>query len=69
MNVLYDHQIWLMQRFGGISRYFIELMKNNWENFITGMKNDLCPNKIELKSGEYLMDVIKKLGLKIPRIK
>ncbi len=53
----------------GSPESFIELMKNNWENFITGMKNDLCPNKIELKSGEYLMDVIKKLGLKIPRIK
>ncbi len=27
MRVLYDHQIFAMQRFGGISRYFVELMK------------------------------------------
>ena len=28
MKVLYDHQIFTMQIYGGISRYFIELMKN-----------------------------------------
>jgi len=26
MNILYDHQIFGMQKFGGISRYFVELM-------------------------------------------
>lgn len=28
MNVLFDHQIFTMQRFGGISRYLVELIKN-----------------------------------------
>ncbi len=28
MNILYDHQIFLSQKFGGPSRYFIELSKN-----------------------------------------
>jgi len=27
MKILYDHQIFSMQKFGGISRYFIELIK------------------------------------------
>lgn len=39
---------------------FVELIKNNWDNFINGMKNDPCPNKIELKPGEFLADVIEK---------
>lgn len=50
MNVLYDHQIWLMQRFGGISRYFIELMKNSGGLFnysVTGVYS----------SNEYLKDM------------
>ena len=28
MNILYDHQTFSMQNYGGISRYFVELMKN-----------------------------------------
>lgn len=28
MNILYDNQIFTWQRFGGISRYFVELIKN-----------------------------------------
>lgn len=28
MKILYDYQTFLMQRFGGISRYFVELMNN-----------------------------------------
>jgi len=28
MKVLFDHQIFSIQKFGGISRYFVELMKN-----------------------------------------
>lgn len=27
MNILYDHQIFMLQRFGGISRYFFELLQ------------------------------------------
>jgi glycosyltransferase involved in cell wall biosynthesis len=29
MKILYDHQIFATQRFGGISRYFYELMRNS----------------------------------------
>ena len=29
MKVLYDNQIFMMQKIGGISRYFVELMKNS----------------------------------------
>jgi glycosyltransferase involved in cell wall biosynthesis len=32
MKVLYDHQIFVMQRYGGISRYFFELIKNINQN-------------------------------------
>ncbi len=31
MRILYDHQIFVAQRFGGISRYFNELKKLNRE--------------------------------------
>jgi glycosyltransferase involved in cell wall biosynthesis len=33
MEVLYDYQIFIAQRFGGISRYFCELMKNSTDLF------------------------------------
>lgn len=29
MNILYDHQVFFAQKFGGISRYFCELMKHS----------------------------------------
>ena len=28
MRILYDHQIFSIQKYGGISKYFCELMKN-----------------------------------------
>ena len=28
MKILYDHQILIMQKYGGISRYFYELVTN-----------------------------------------
>lgn len=42
MEVLYDHQIFSSQIYGGISRYFVELMKN-FEN------NDAIEYKLFLK--------------------
>src|SRR5882672_4792514 len=35
MRIVYDHQIFSMQHFGGISRYFFEVAKriNNFEGF------------------------------------
>ena len=32
MKILFDHQIFGAQRFGGISRYFVELAKNLIKN-------------------------------------
>ena len=32
MKVLYDHQIFSMQRYGGISRYYYELIKNIYKS-------------------------------------
>jgi len=37
----------------GSPKSFVELIRNNWDNFINGMKNDPCPHKIELKPGQY----------------
>ena len=53
----------------GSPQGFVDLIKKNWENFINGMKSDPCPNKIELKPGQYLKDVlgdIAKLMQKLP---
>ena len=53
----------------GSPKAFVELIKNNWDNFINGMKKDSCPNKIELKPRQYLKDVlddIAKLMQKLP---
>ena len=32
MNVLYDHQIFTMQKYGGVSRYFTEIISHIREN-------------------------------------
>lgn len=58
----YEMKEEMVQRYidRGSSKGFVELIKNNWDNFISGMKKDPCPNKIELKPGEFLADVIEK---------
>ncbi len=33
MKILYDHQIFLVQKYGGISKYFCELIKNSTFNY------------------------------------
>lgn len=40
---------------------FINMMKANWANFIEGMKKDPCPNKVVLKQGQYLSDVMPEI--------
>ena len=43
MKVLYDHQIFTWQKYGGISRYFYELMKhsnNLFEYDVSGIYSD-----------------------------
>ncbi len=37
MKVVYDHQIFSLQRYGGISRYFFELAKNLSESSVDGL--------------------------------
>lgn len=41
MKILYDYQTFETQRFGGISRYYYELIKNFGENKIWGIEWDL----------------------------
>jgi len=60
----------------GSPQSFVDLIKKNWDNFINSMKNDPCPNKVELKPGQYLKDVLgdivkmmEKLPETMPKIK
>lgn len=38
----------------GSPDHFVEMMNNNWDKFIIGMKEDRTPYHIELVSGEFL---------------
>jgi len=40
---------------------FVELLKKNWDNWMTELEEQTGCNKIELKSGQYLSDIITKL--------
>lgn len=52
-----------------ISRYinrgnddsFIELLNNNWEEFITDIENEKFPVKVELQQGQYMKDVLEHI--------
>lgn len=52
MKVLYDHQIFSWQKFGGISRYFVELMSNLPEDIDFN-------NSLVLSENEYLKNATK----------
>ena len=41
------------------------MMKANWNKFIDGMKQDPCPNKVVLKPGQYLDDVMPEIKQKL----
>ena len=64
MRILYDHQIFTYQRFGGISRYFAELMKcySNTEDID-------CLLGVEESSNESLINtgLTEKYAIKIPK--
>ncbi|MBW0434152.1 glycosyltransferase family 4 protein [Leptospira yasudae] len=51
MKVLYDHQIFSLQSFGGISRYFYEIMTGLEKNFRVDVKHSVL-----YSSNEYLKD-------------
>lgn len=50
MKVLYDHQIFTWQKFGGISRYFSELIRNSSNKFETVVSGIFSEN-------EYIQDL------------
>lgn len=64
MRVLYDHQIFHMQKFGGISRYFVELMSRL-------PKDVMFNNKIVFTENVYLRDADDRFskGIAIPQFR
>jgi glycosyltransferase involved in cell wall biosynthesis len=52
--VLFDHQIFSYQQFGGVSRYFAELMKN--------INPELWDVSLMFSNNEYLKEVDKKIS-------
>ncbi len=40
---------------------FVELLKSNWNNWMDELESQTGCNKVELKEGEYLSDIITKL--------
>jgi hypothetical protein len=42
----------------GSPQSFIDLLNNNWENWINEMDNQIGCEKIKLKKGEFLSDVL-----------
>lgn len=56
----YEMKDEMVQRYmlRGSGSGFVDLIRNNWDAFINGMKRDECPNKIELKPGQYLSDIL-----------
>ena len=77
MNIFYDYQIFSMQKFGGISRYFYRLCKNNqglWDFYVQAnyldnvyldeiSKNKKCRIKKDFIGKSYLLDRYNKIDL------
>ncbi len=49
----------------GNDKNFVEKIKENWDKFLEGIKNDKCPNKIEIQPGQYLSDVMPEIKQKM----
>jgi glycosyltransferase involved in cell wall biosynthesis len=60
ITVAYDPQIFLMQKRGGISRYFVELIKAFQQNPEIGINPVLINSKV---MNEYALSDLKKLGV------
>lgn len=41
----------------GNNEGFIQFISSNWDSFIDDIENEAFPIKVELKSGEYILDV------------
>lgn len=57
MKVLFDHQIFSYQRFGGVSKYFAEMLSNfpleTWETTTLFSNNEYVKNKDLFKSFQF----------------
>lgn len=64
MKILFDHQIFQMQKFGGISRYFVELMSRLPDDVVFN-------NKIAFTENVYLRNADSKFskGITIPKFR
>jgi glycosyltransferase involved in cell wall biosynthesis len=83
MKILYDYQIFSVQKYGGISRYFFELMNNKRneinfelpilynENFyLNNFKNKSIISKFNFRGKKFLINLLNKIFfiLKIKKI-
>ena len=64
MKILYDHQMFELQKLGGITRYFVELMTHLPDSY-------KFKNSIVFSDNIYLREADKQLnkGIRIPRFK
>ncbi|MFC1701845.1 glycosyltransferase, partial [Pseudomonadota bacterium] len=64
MKIVYDHQIFAMQEYGGVSRYFVELAKQL--GTIADVELDLLA---PLHISRYLAEVetTKSIGIRVPK--
>ena len=75
MKILFDHQIFSMQKYGGASKYFSELLKNipseQWSSSLLFSENEYIKGmpefshvfsftKQNLKGKYYLMDIMNR---------
>ncbi|MBF0298515.1 MAG: glycosyltransferase family 4 protein [Oligoflexia bacterium] len=56
MNIVYDHQIFTLQKYGGISRYFVELAKAIEAEAETETKTETELAKIKIIINAYITD-------------
>ena len=62
MKVLYDYQIFSFQKFGGISRYFYEIMKSNinYDIAILFNQNSYCNKGIRINKAFRITNLLNK---------
>lgn len=68
MNIIYDYDIFCRQQYGGVSRYFFELLSRivNRPNFDILLFLGLYINKYDLKSLELKLNRL--IGVQIPKL-
>lgn len=79
MKVLFDHQIFSLQKYGGVSKYFVEILRNipkeNWDTTVSFSNNEyikdkkiinhyrIFPNKIIKGSGRITNEINKLFSI------